>query len=56
MTINELIKRLEEFGDEKYRDNANVRILGANGEVIVSELNAFDVKDGVKSVDFYIPY
>ena len=56
MTINELIQRLQECGDEKFRDTAKVRIIDNNGDVVGEELNVFDVKDGVKSVDIHIPY
>lgn len=56
MTINELIKRLEESGDEKFRDFAEVRILDMGDHVLGSNLNLFDVKDGAKSVDIHIPY
>ena len=55
MTINELIKRLEESGDEKFRDTAQVRIVGAWGSVIGENINIFDVKDGYNSVDIHIP-
>lgn len=56
MTIQELIDRLNEAGDEKWRNMAEVRILNHRGDVLGDELDVFDVKDGVKSVDIYIPY
>lgn len=56
MTIQELIDRLNEAGDEKWRSVAEVRILNHRGDVLGDELDVFDVKDGVKSVDIYIPY
>ena len=56
MTINELIQRLQECGDEKFRDTAKVRIIYSNGDVAVDDLDAFDVKDGVQSVDIHIPH
>lgn len=56
MTINELIQRLQECGDEKFRDIAKVRIIDNSGDVVGEDLDVFDVKDGVKSVDIHIPY
>lgn len=56
MTINELIHRLQECGDEKFRDFAKVRIINANGDVICDDIDAFDVKDDVRSVDIHVPY
>ena len=56
MTVNELIKRLEESGDEKFRDTAQVRIMSAWGNVVGENINIFDVKDGANSVDICIPY
>ena len=56
MTINELIQRLQECGDEKFRDTAKVRIIDNSGDVIDEDIDVFDVKDGVKSVDIHIPY
>lgn len=51
MTINELIEKLKEYGDEKARDLATVRILNRDGGVIDDHIDAFDVKFGIKSVD-----
>ena len=56
MTINELIQRLHECGDEKFRNSAVVRILDKEDHVLESNLNLLDVKDGVNSVDIHIPY
>ena len=54
MTVNELIAKLKDYGDEKARDLAQVRIVGAKGEVLDDTLDAFDVKFGIKSVDIPI--
>lgn len=56
MTINQLIKRLSESGDEKWRENAQIRILDVKGNLVSEELDVFDVKDGANSVDIHIPY
>ena len=56
MTINELIQRLQECGDEKFRDSAKVRIINASGDVIEDNIDEFDVKDGANSVDIHIPH
>jgi hypothetical protein len=56
MTINELIQRLQECGDEKFRDTAKVRIIDNSGDVVGEDLDVFDVKDGANSVDIHIPY
>ena len=54
MTVNELIAKLKEYGDEKARDLAQVRIVGRNGEVLDDTIDAFAVKFGIKSVDIPI--
>jgi type II secretory pathway component HofQ len=54
MTVNELIEKLKEYGDEKARDLAQVRIVRTGGEVLDDHLDAFDVKFGIKSVDIPI--
>ena len=55
MTVNELIERLKDYGDEKARDMAEVRIVDAeNGAVIADSIGAFDVKFGIKSVNINI--
>lgn len=56
MTINQLIQRLHESGDEHWRNTAQIRILDIKGNVIGDELNVFDIKDGLTSVDIHIPY
>lgn len=56
MTINQLIQRLSESGDEKWRENAQIRILNSRGDILSEELDLFDVKDGANSVDIHIPY
>ena len=54
MTVNELIAKLKDYGDEKARDLAQVRIVGTKGEVLDDNLDSFDVKFGIKSVDIPI--
>lgn len=54
MTVNELIAKLKDYGDEKARDLAQVRIVGYKGVVLDDNLDAFDVKFGIKSVDIPI--
>lgn len=55
MTVNELIERLKDYGDEKARDMAQVRVVNSfNGEVLADTIDAFDVKFGIKSVDISI--
>ena len=55
MTVNELIEKLKDYGDEKARDMAEVRIVDAkNGAVIADSISAFDVKFGIKSVNINI--
>lgn len=56
MTITQLIQRLSEAGDQKWRDTAQIRILDSRGNVLGEDLEVFDVKDGVNSVDIHIPY
>ncbi len=56
MTINQLIQRLSESGDEKWRETAQIRILDSRGNVLGEELDLFDVKDGVNSIDIHTPY
>ena len=54
MTVNELIEKLKEYGDEKDRDIAVVRIVNQDGAVLEDNLGAFDVKFGIRSVDIPI--
>lgn len=54
MTVNELIAKLKDYGDEKYRDLAQVRVVNLKGEVLADNIDAFDVKFGIKSVDIPI--
>ena len=56
MTIQELINRLEESGDQKWRNFAEVRITDPYGRVLADGIDLFDVKEGVKSIDIRIPY
>lgn len=51
MTVNELIEKLKDYGDEKARDLAQVRIVNVKGEVLEDNLDSFDVKYGINSVD-----
>ena len=51
MTINELIQKLQEYGDEKARDLAQVRIVNLDGAVLSDDIDAFDVKFGINNVD-----
>ena len=54
MTVSELIEKLKDYGDEKARDLAQVRIVGTNGEVLDDNIDSFDVKFGINSVDIPI--
>ena len=54
MTVNELIAKLKDYGDEKARDLAQVRIVGYKGVVLDDNIDAFDVKFGINSVDIPI--
>ena len=51
MTVNELIEKLKDYGDEKARDMAQVRIVNVKGDVLEDNLDSFDVKYGINSVD-----
>ncbi len=51
MTVNELIEKLKDYGDEKARDMARVRIVNVKGEVLEDNLDSFDVKYGINSID-----
>ena len=51
MTVNELIEKLKEYGDEKERDLAVVRIVNKDGGILEDRIDAFDVKYGMNSVD-----
>lgn len=55
MTVKELIKKLEESGDEKFKDSVQVRIIDKYGNVAAENLDMFDVKRGVNSVDIHTP-
>ena len=54
MTVNELIEKLKEYGDEKERDLAQVRITNFAGAVLADDLQEFDVKFGTNCVDIPI--
>ena len=54
MTVNELIERLKDYGDAKARDMAQIRVVNLNGEVLSDNINPFDIKFGIKSVDIPI--
>lgn len=54
MTVNELIKRLQEMGDEKWRDIADVRILDYDEEELADSIDPFDIKFSGKWCDIHI--
>ena len=54
MTVNELIEKLKEYGNEKERDLAQVRITNFAGAVLADDLQKFDVKFGMNCVDIPI--
>ena len=55
MTVNELIQKLNEYGNEKERDMAQVRIVNSfNGVILADLIDTFDVKFGNNSVDINI--
>ena len=54
MTVKELIKRLQEMGDEKWRDMAKVRICTMDGEELSDSIDAFDVRYDVRWCDINI--
>ena len=56
MTISQLIDRLQECGDQKFRDTAEVVIEDEKGEVMGDAIDIFDVKDGVNCVAIRIPH
>lgn len=56
MTIQELINRLEESGDQNWRNFAEVRITDTYGHVLADGIDLFNVKEGNKSIDIKIPY
>lgn len=52
MTINELIEKLKEYGDERDRDMGVVRIVNKEGRIILDdEIDVFDVKFSSRGVD-----
>lgn len=55
MTIQELIDRLMESGDEKFRKTATISIADIGGGVIENNLDVFDVKNSVKCVEIRLP-
>ena len=54
MTVNELIEKLKEYGDERDRDLAIVRIVNQDGAVLDDNIDPFDVKFGIRSVNIPI--
>ena len=55
MTVNELIEHMKSLGDDKWRDVAEVRIKRGNEWYTGSQqIDTFDVKAGVNSVDIHI--
>lgn len=53
MTINELIKTLQDLGDDNFRDMAKVRVLTQDGNVL-GEPDYFDIKRGITSADIFL--
>ena len=53
MTINELIKALQDLGDDNFRDMAKVRVLTQDGNVL-GEPDYFDIKRGITSADIFL--
>jgi hypothetical protein len=51
MTVNELIEKLKEYGNEKARDMGVVRIVHSDGGVAEDQINVFDVKFSSRGVD-----
>lgn len=51
MTVNELIEKLKEYGDEKARDMGKVRVVDHAGNVLDDNIDTFDVKFNVHGVD-----
>lgn len=51
MTVNELIDVLKGSGDDGFRDMAKVRLVDNYGACITDNLNPFDVKVGLFTVD-----
>ena len=55
MTVNELIEHLKSLGDDKWRNVAEVRIKHETEWYTGSQqIDTFDVKAGVNSVDIHI--
>ena len=54
MTVNELIQRLQELGDEKWRDIAEVRVLDYDEEELADAIDPFDIKFAGKWCDIHI--
>lgn len=50
MTVNELIEKLKEYGDEKARDMGKVRIVDSAGNLFDDNIDIFDVKFDVHGV------
>ena len=56
MTIQELIDRLMESGDEKFRKTATISIADVGGDLIADDLDVFNVKNSVKCVEIRLPF
>ena len=54
ITVNELIQKLQEMGDEKWRESAIVRIRNMKHGDIIADVDPFDIKFGGNSLDIYI--
>lgn len=56
MTIQELIDRLMESGDENFRKAASIKISDVSGSVIDDNLSVFDVKDAANCVEIRLQH
>ena len=55
MTVNELIERLKETGDDKFRDAAKVAIVkNLDGLLLSDDIDPFNIKVGVNVVNIGI--
>ena len=54
-TVEELIGKLQELGDENWRKSAKVRVVDLNGAVL-DFVDAFDVKFNSTSADIVLDY
>lgn len=54
-TVEELIEKLKELGDENWRKSAKVRVVDLNGAVL-DFVDAFDVRFNSNSADIVLDY